>query len=67
MKFWWKEKRERGRKTNTDRQRHRETRRDTERSGVGRVDSTGRDTRALWKQDMQNQAKQGKKVAEKET
>ena len=41
MKFWWKEKRERGRKTNTDRQRHRETRRDTERSGVGRVDSTG--------------------------
>ena len=30
MKFWWRGKRERGRKTNPDRQRHRETRRDTE-------------------------------------
>ena len=54
-----------------DKHRQTETQRDAKRhrdQGLGGWTALEvRDTRALWKRDMQKQAKQGKKVAEKET
>ena len=53
MKFWWRE-RERGRQTQTDRQRQRGIHREIGAWG-GWTALEVRDTRALWKHDMQKQ------------
>ena len=65
MKFWWRET-DTDRQTDrqTDRDRHRETDTERDRGLGGWTAPEVRDTRTLWKHDMQKQVKQGKEVAE---